>query len=201
MRPLTMTRSSLLALKVLALTVLVAASATAAYAKWSSSRNPLKTLPSLGTPLPHFLFSTVHDTSVSSASLLGAPAVVVIWSTTCSASLQALAGVERLFADYSARGVRVLIVADDAPQRIRAFTDSARLEVPVATANGHAFRLADPSARLLFTATMALPSFLVTDSRGRLVLRTVGVAQHGSSVVDHPFGVIRAALDSLLRAP
>ena len=184
----------------IALSILGVALATVGYAKWSSSRYPLSPLPAVGSPLPSFQFQTVAGNNVSPASLLGAPAVLVLWSTTCPASVQALQGVQQLYADYHNRGVHVLIVADDEEARIRTFADSARLDVPIAVADGRAYLLGDPSARMSLTATMGLPSVLVTDTQGRVVLRTLGVAQHGSPVNGAPFRAIRAALDSMLMA-
>lgn len=178
-----------------------AALATTAYARWASSRDPFTVLPQVGTTLPHFDLPMRGGGQVSSRALVGAPSVVVLWSTSCSASRLALLSVQQLYADYRDRGVKVLIVADDDATQLTAFVARTPFRVPVAIAAGRAYTVADPGARIALTATVALPSVLVSDSRGRVVLRTVGVAQSGSSTSSYPFHAIRGVLDSLLAVP
>jgi peroxiredoxin len=135
-------------------------------------------LPAEGTPLPAFTLEQLDGTSVSNADLLGKPSVVALWSSTCGASMMALTGIASLQDELGARGLRVLILADDASaQAVQLILDSAGIRVPVALALGKLDSLFAPSRRWPWQQGVALPSFLVVDCAGIVRQRAVGIEQ------------------------
>jgi peroxiredoxin len=158
-------------------------------------------LPAPGESVPAFTFSTVEGRSLGAEDLRGQPAVLALWSTTCSASQLALESIELLHQSYAPRGVRVVLFADDEhAEHLSAFADSAGIQAEVVHAGGDLKRIFDRSrtapergeARVKF----ALPSFLVLDRDGRVVHRAAGIAREPEQRLVH----VRAALDSLLNA-
>ena len=69
-------------------------------------------LPALGRPLPAFRYAGLDGSVLTPETLRGKPAVVALWSTTCSKSRLALASLGSLQAEYASRGARVVILAD-----------------------------------------------------------------------------------------
>ena len=186
-----MTPSSNLAVGALGVLTVVAALSACRDTRWI---NAFEALPPPGTPAPQFEAPLVHaDTLVSGKSLLGAPSVVALWSTTCRGSRESLARLRELNETYKMRGVRFLILAaDPSISRLSTFVDSAHVEIPMAHAPDlEAFDFSDQASdtdeyRVLF----ALPSFLVLDSRGVVVARSGGMLSDS---------VLVSALDSLTR--
>jgi hypothetical protein len=135
-------------------------------------------LPAVGTPLPAFSFPLLDGQRVSAADLGGQPSVVALWSSTCGSSRAALAGIAALHRDYAGRGLRVLVLADDASaDAVRAVLDSARIAVPVAIAAGQIDPLFATGKRWPWQKGAALPSFIVADSAGMVRRRVVGIEQ------------------------
>lgn len=156
-------------------------------------------LPRPGELLPPFAFRLLGRTdSVSPSALRGHPAVVAIWRTTCQASRESVRSLEDIAHRYRSAGVSVVILsADDKAGRLQAFVDSAGLDIPVALMGSHeARRLFDRSRlaprRQQYWILMALPSFLVVDTGGRIAMRAAGYTPQLKGV--------RVALDSLLRS-
>jgi hypothetical protein len=135
-------------------------------------------LPAEGSPLASFTLEQLDGTSVSTADLHGQPSVVALWSSTCGASRKALAGIAALQDEYGARGLRILIVADDASApAVQTVLDSAGIRVPVALASGRIDSLFAPSKRWPWQQGVALPSFLVVDGAGIVRQRVVGIEE------------------------
>lgn len=156
--------------------VLVLSSCSEPDSRWV---NAFEALPLPGTAVPAFDVPLLHgNMRASNDSLLGAPAVIALWSTTCQGSRQSLAALRELFEAYQPRGVRFLILAaDESLDRLTQFVDSTRLDIPVAhSPDLRAFDFSDQAPdtdeyRVLF----ALPSFLVIDARGTVVARSGGM--------------------------
>ncbi len=70
-------------------------------------------LPAIGSVVPSFSYPTLDTGTMSSAALLGSPAVIALWSSTCSASREALGAIVALESELALRGVRVVLLADD----------------------------------------------------------------------------------------
>lgn len=133
-------------------------------------------LPAEGHPLPHFALEQLDGRRVTTADLLGQPVVLALWSSTCGASRKALAGIAALQTEYAARGLRVLVLADDASApAVQRVLDSAGVRVPLALAAGQITPLFAPTKRWPWQQGVALPSFLVVDRGGIVRQRVVGV--------------------------
>jgi hypothetical protein len=166
----------------------------------SCDRRPINAtaaLPAPGTVLPDFEFPRAEaPDSLNSSGLLGAPAVVALWSTHCPYQGPWIAEFDSLARSYGPRGVRIVVLADDAPGPV---LDSALERAawrPVVTevgiASGRLSRVFDRSAtapeRHTDRVEFVLPSFLLTGPDGRIIRRAFGPVVAG----------FRLALDSLL---
>src|SRR5215213_6509550 len=145
-------------------------------------------LPAVGSRIPSFDLPTLAGRSISDAGLAGQAAFVVLWSTGCIRSREALADVERIRRAYSARGVRVVILADDADTSlVRAvltrggIRDTAASGLEVGIAAGRLTSLFDRSVlapdslRRDFRIQYVAPGFLVVDATG--IVRYRGAIQ------------------------
>ena len=133
-------------------------------------------LPDVGQPVPAFDLPALDGSRVTSRSVTGRPALIALWSSDCGASrlaLQALASIEK---DYAARGVRVIVLADDGDaKKLQAVLDAAKVKLPVAYASGNLDDIFDGD-RQMWQKTFALPSFLILDEKGRVAGKDFGVA-------------------------
>jgi peroxiredoxin len=162
------------------------------------SRAPLDRLPAVGTAVPAFELPTLAGGRVSPEELRGAPVVLALWSTDCSAARLALAGLESVGRDYAARGVRVLVVADDADAaHLRAVMDSAGVTLPVAYASGGLHATFDPLRRPWQTS-FGLPAWLILDAEGRVAEVTYGVPLAEAETGRIRLANVRDALDRVL---
>lgn len=158
-------------------------------------QSAMDALPAEGSPLPPFTLEQLDGRQVSTADLRGQPSVVALWSSTCGASRKALAGIAALQSEYAARGVLVLVLADDASaQDVQTVLDSARLRVPVALAAGQINSLFAPTKRWPWQQGVALPSFLVVDSAGIVRQRVVGIEEEPAQRMQR----VRRALSILI---
>ena len=154
-------------------------------------------LPAVGAAIPEFRYPSVDGTVVTPASLRGQPAVIALWSTTCSASRLALASLGALDKEYRARGARVVILADD-QDRTAVVTTLARAGVSTPVAIGSRTLIdtfTHGQSALPWRKAFALPTFLVLDRTGRVVFRQIGIERDPS----HQLQDVRAALDRLVR--
>ena len=139
------------------------------------TRTPGDRLPDVGQPVPAFDLPALDGSRVTSRSVTGRPALIALWSSDCAASrlaLQALASIEK---DYAARGVRVIVLADDGDaKKLQTVLDAAKVKLPVAYASGNLDDIFDAD-RQMWQKTFALPSFLILDEKGRVAGKDFGV--------------------------
>jgi Redoxin len=160
--------------------------------------NASAALPVLGAVMPTFVLPT-HGSpdSVRTSDLAGAPAVVALWSTHCPYQGPWVQAFETLARTYGPRGVRIVVLADDAPGRA---LDSALARASwrsavslIGVADGELPALFDRSRtapeRERERVELVLPSFLLIDPAGRVVRRAFG-----------PMPDFAPAIDSMLRA-
>src|SRR5215203_2646884 len=105
---------------------------------FSCSARPLSDrLPAVGQAVPSFDLPALDGSRITSASITGKPALIALWASDCSASRLALQALTSIQKDYAARGVRVIILADDEdPTKLRAFLESAKVKLPIGYASG-----------------------------------------------------------------
>lgn len=184
-------RTNILALAALSLSH--AASAQQPFPRDTRPIHAYLSLPAVGTVLPQFSFQTATGAVVSDQSLRGSPTVLAFWSTWCSASRRLLKDIETLHAEYAARGVHIVILAEDTLPDLLRYRDSVDVTVEMAAAPD-LMTIFDRSAtapeRASVRVQWALPLFLVVDRAGRVVMRDGGPA----------FKQIRDVLDAQLRA-
>lgn len=156
-------------------------------------------LPPSGSQVPAFRYPMLDGTTVTPGSLNGSPAVIALWSTTCSASRLALKSIAALQASYASTGVHVVILANDRDSAVVASVFARNgIQTPAALAAG---TLADTfthgQSLLPWRKTFPLPTFLLLDGTGRVVYRQFGIERDSASRLVS----IRAKLDSLVANP
>jgi peroxiredoxin len=153
-------------------------------------------LPSVGSTLPAFRYVALDGAVVTPESLRGEPAVIALWSTTCSASQIALSSIEALHTALAARGARVVILANDRDATVvRTAIGQAAESTPAAIAANSlqsTFTQRHPMQSSLWT--IPLPTFFVIDAAGEIVYRQIGIEQNASERLVN----VRAQVDSLL---
>lgn len=154
-------------------------------------------LPAVGDPLPAFRYPALDGSILTAESLHGRPTVVVLWSTTCSASRLALTALDALASAFGPRGARVVVLADDRdPSAVASVLESTKVRIRVALA---ASTLQDTfthgQSMLPWRKAFGLPSIIVVGADGRVTYRQVGVEQDEKDRL----GRVREHLDGLLR--
>jgi peroxiredoxin len=171
---------------------------TALSAQQTSSNDPRPiysylALPRVGARIPDFKFPLVAGGTITPASLVGSPTVVVLWATWCGACRRELADVESLQAAYAPRGVRVVILADNSMADLQSFRDTVPVRSSLAAAPDleayFDFSSTAPERDSLRVA-FALPGVLVLDKTGLVVGRDGG----GPGAIEG----VRKVLDQLL---
>lgn len=158
-------------------------------------RRACDALPPEGADVPAFDFRRVDGGRSSAAQLRGRPAVLALWSSTCSSSRDSLAAIAALQARYGSRGVQFVIIADDAdPAPVTRVLDSAGVELPVALAEGRLTATFAPNRRWPWQPGVALPSFLVLDAEGRIRRRIVGLEADSSRRMERVCGALEQLL-------
>ncbi len=154
-------------------------------------------LPAIGTHVPAFALPVVGDTvSITPARLRGAPAVIALWSTHCPFQVHAMAAFDSLAREFAPRGVRFVVLADDASGPVLDSVLAAASWRPAAdlvgVARGTLAGIFDHTTAApkdgRYRIDFVLPSFLFIDAEGRIVRRAFGAARE----------VFQPALDSLV---
>lgn len=154
-------------------------------------------LPAVGSPVPAFEFRQLDGIRATPASLAGEPAVLALWSSTCYASRLALKELADIQKSYALRGVRLLVIADDADSAVvQQVLADAGVALPVALADGKLTDIFAPGRRWPWQRGVSLPSFLILDADGRVTNRMVGVDVDA----DPRKGPGRASLDRVRHA-
>ena len=156
-------------------------------------------LPAVGSQLPSFRYSTLNGNTVTAESLQGAPTLIALWATTCSASRLALTSIATLQAAYAPLGAHVVILADDRDSAaVATVLLRAGVQTPVALGSGTLMEtFTHGQSGLPWRKAFALPTFLVLDASGRVVYRQVGIEQDSGQQLVR----VRGILDSLLARP
>ena len=153
------------------------------------------TLPSIGSVVPEFSYARLDTGTLTSSTLHGSPAVVALWSSTCSASREALGAIVALQAELAPRGVHVVLLADDvslAPLTMMRADFAALTVGHAAGALKHAFS----QTRLgPWRRELGLPAFLVLDQASVVRYRQVGIEQTASDRLI----ALRQQIDVVLR--
>ncbi|HUG28813.1 MAG TPA: TlpA disulfide reductase family protein [Gemmatimonadales bacterium] len=122
---------------------------------------------SLGTFDPRWRMITVDGTPVELATFRGDVLIINVWATWCRPCVTEMPSLQALHEAFAGRGVRVLAVAADRPGPVSRFLRRHQLDLPV-------FLESDPFPPSL--GVSAVPTTLVVDQRGNIVLRHRGAA-------------------------
>jgi peroxiredoxin len=120
-----------------------------------------------GDAPPPFELPDLAGRPVASASLAGAPAVVVFWSTWSPRSAEALDDFKRHAAAYGGRGLRVVAINTDG-ENLDAAQRSAIREYAAARALPFPVLLDERLATFAGWGVMAQPTEVVLDAAGRI---------------------------------
>jgi thiol-disulfide isomerase/thioredoxin len=135
-------------------------------------------LPSIGQDVPSFAFPSLNGDEISSQSLRGRPAVLVMWATWCGASRRILDDVEKMSKLYEAKPISVIVLADDDAATLRSFVQSRNLISRFAVAGSGLQAAFDRSStapeRDRMRVEWALPLWLVIDAGGKVAYRNGG---------------------------
>lgn len=134
-----------------------------------------------GMPLPAFNVSIEGGESISNLSMLGRPAVIVLFNTACHDCQRELPLVQQLYTEYKGKVGFVCIARKDSAEAVRRFWDTHGLTLPVSPQT-------DKTVYCLF-ARRTIPRIYVADSDG--VVRAVYVEKVSKRK-------LRKMLDSLL---
>jgi peroxiredoxin len=96
--------------------------------------------------------------------------VVNFWATWCAPCVEEMPDLQRVHAEYGARGVAVVGLGIDAPSALRRFRDEHRLSLPLYAAGAEGSEV----ARALGNATGGLPFTVLLDREGRIVQTRLG---------------------------
>jgi hypothetical protein len=152
-----------------------------------------------GDTLPVFTFPRSSGAGlVSQTDARGEPTLLALWSTHCPFQGPSMAALDTLVHTCSSHGVRFIVLADDTPGAV---LDSAlaasRWHIPsvdVGVASGAVASVFDRSSnsteRTRFHVEFVLPSFLLLNSDGTVVMRSFGASVGG----------FRPTIGSLLRS-
>lgn len=124
----------------------------------------------------------VDGTPVALSAYRGEVLFINVWATWCRPCVTELPSIDALHNRYASRGVRFLAVAADRPGAVERFQRRHRIGLPL-------FLELDRVPRALGVA--AVPTTLIVDRAGRVVLRHRGVA-------DWDRAEVHAFLDALL---
>jgi hypothetical protein len=161
--------------------------------------DPTPALSQPGTPVPPFIVARYgRADSVRAADLRGTPTILALWSTHCPYQGPWVASFDSLARAYSPRGVRVVVLADDAPGATldsvlqRATWREAVSVIGVASGALTSWfdRSREAPERTTERVEFVLPSFLLIDANGQVVRRAWGPGVTS----------FRSGLDSLLHA-
>ena len=157
---------------------------------------PTLALPRPGTVLPQFAFATPNGGQLQASALVDKPTVLFLWSTHCPTSRRALTAYRAMQRDYVGRGVRVVMLSDDASDAERALLPKVLADSGIrgelALARGQLATVFDHTSsapeRDTARVEFVLPAYLVIGRDGRVITRSWGPDP----------GVVRVAIDSLL---
>ncbi len=116
---------------------------------------------------PRWRMMTVDGTPVNLATFRGDVLIINVWATWCRPCVTEMPSLQALHEAFAGRGVRVLAVAADRPGPVSRFLRRHQLDLPV-------FLESDPFPPSL--GVSAVPTTLVVDQRGNIVLRHRGAA-------------------------
>ena len=162
----------------LAAAALVGGGAGVGTAWWRSARAPasgasvasVESTESAASAFWAHSFVDVDGRTVSMSQLHGKPLLLNFWATWCPPCVAEMPLLDAFNGRSSAHGWRLLAVAVDSAEPVRAFLDLHRLDLPVALAGAAGLQL----SRDLGNGFGGLPFTVVFDAMGRIAHRKVG---------------------------
>lgn len=143
-------------------------------------------IPAMGTAAPDFRTRNQHGQPVQLSELAGAPVVLVFYpwafSGICTGELQQL---RDAYADFTARGARVLAVSCDPMFSLRAFADAEGLEFDLLTDHWPHGEIARAYGVFDDQAGCALRGSFVLDARGVITWSVVNQIGEARTIADH----------------
>ena len=103
----------------------------------------------------------------------GRVVVVNFWATWCAPCREEIPILTKLQAKYGARGLQLVGVAIDQPEKIRPYAAEMGMNFPILVGGADAIEL----TRTLGNRAGVLPFTVIVDRQGRLVERTVGAVK------------------------
>ena len=120
---------------------------------------------SVGETIPAFTVTTMDGATVSAATMLGKPSVIVFFDTTCPDCQRQLPEIEAVWRELEGSINAVAIAREQGPDPVRDYWHGNGLTMPVAApGNRETFNLFDRGSK------SGVPQVYVTDKEGRVTL-------------------------------
>jgi peroxiredoxin/outer membrane lipoprotein-sorting protein len=128
--------------------------------------NATSASPWLGKPAPDFTLTDLDGINWTLSSLKGRVVLVNFWATWCGPCKMELPYVEKLYEEFQGKGLVVLAISNENPEKIRRYMKAARYEFPA---------LLDTQFEAwgAYRVT-AIPSTLIVDRQGDVAEHFVG---------------------------
>ncbi len=140
-------------------------------------RGPTTTDGDTAAPLAHLLTQPVPDATGSPTDMSpyrGRVLVVNFWATWCPPCVQEMPDINEVQEEFRDKGVRVLGLGIDTPERIQAFGSKLTVDYPLFALDGGGLAVLKDFGN----ESGALPYTLVYDAAGREVFRKLGRVSH-----------------------
>lgn len=128
---------------------------------WFALTAPVRAEPQVGDAVPGFDTVLLDGKTFSAADLKGKPVLVMFWATWCPICRKEMPGLQKLFAEYRARGFVILALSIDAERiEVEEFWKDYDYDFPVA--------MRVQRHNEIFGVTRATPRFFLIDRGGVL---------------------------------
>jgi thiol-disulfide isomerase/thioredoxin len=122
----------------------------------------------LGVPDPAWTLRRLDGTAFTLGELRGRPVFVNLWATWCPPCVEELASIDRLAREVGEEAVHFVLASPEDAARVRAFAELNDHDLPLVVEETLA-----PEA----FGELVLPTTVILDSEGRMVLRHRGAAE------------------------
>ena len=115
---------------------------------------------------PDFALPSVSGDTVRLSDFSGKVVILDFWATWCNPCRQEIPGFIRIYNDYKDKGVVIIGIALDEPEKVRKFTEDYRVNYPVL--------LGTREVAQKYGGIMGIPTTFILDREHRIRKKVVG---------------------------